>query len=521
MVWGTGDADASSGPLALDDVPDVSEKHLARRDTEASLEDDIPTPRPSHGGSFRSLSRAETTVRTDADSAPVSSLSVDDLFGSDAAAAETVVGSLSAATADATLESMEAARDHVETPPVSVPVVRFSGSQRITFPPAEAGGLAPLRPPPQTKPGVQPASAHVRAPKPKPSAPMIGRAIVERANQPSRRGWLLLAGLLIVGGAATAVTLVLTTGADAVATETQAGPRVPVHDTGTVKFVIEPADAEIRIEGQLHAGSPWSTELPSGIHQIEIRRTGYKARVTSIELSAKETQTFDVALEPLGTTATGDATLSVSTTPPGLDVVLDGTVLADHTPIKLMKLKPGPHAIAVRRDGAEVWHQSINAEASSDYDFNPSFTAAKQRERAERAKPKAMKPPSPTGNDPAPVLAHDPEPIPAHNPDLEPIDPPTPADAATGTQTVPPAAVTKLAGELPDLAKLEVPPVVSAKVCIDTFGAVTSVDLADKIDHHAADELAAAIQRWTYAPYNNSGVARSVCFVLTLTLRAN
>ena len=63
--------------------------------------------------------------------------------------------------------------------------------------------------------------------------------------------------------------------------------------TGTVKFVTEPADAEIMIEGMApHPGAPWQTDLPAGIHQIEIRRQGYKAWLTSLELSARETQTM-------------------------------------------------------------------------------------------------------------------------------------------------------------------------------------------------------------------------------------
>src|SRR3569623_1458792 len=71
MVWGTGDAEdvGHSGPIVLEDVPDVSEKHLAPRaetfvtgeDVEADVEivsssggvGDIPVHEPRHGGSDR------------------------------------------------------------------------------------------------------------------------------------------------------------------------------------------------------------------------------------------------------------------------------------------------------------------------------------------------------------------------------------------------------------------------------------------------------------------------------------
>jgi hypothetical protein len=101
-------------------------------------------------------------------------------------------------------------------------------------------------------------------------------------------------------------------------------------------------------------------------------------------------------LEPLSAaTPSTDATLTISTNPPGLEALLDGKPLPEPTPTKA-SIKVGPHTITVRQNGADVWHELFTAEASSDYEFNPSFTAAKQRERAERAaptKPQAPQPP--------------------------------------------------------------------------------------------------------------------------------
>src|SRR3569623_2504570 len=78
--------------------------------------------------------------------------------------------------------------------------------------------------------------------------------------------------------------------------------------TGTVKFITEPADAEITVEGMpVHAGGPWTVDLPAGIHQVEIHRQGYKAWLTSLQLSARETKTLRVVLEPLAAAPTADA----------------------------------------------------------------------------------------------------------------------------------------------------------------------------------------------------------------------
>jgi hypothetical protein len=180
---------------------------------------------------------------------------------------------------------------------------------------------------------------------------------------------------------------------------------------GKVKFDLEPADAEIMIDGKaMHMGSPWLTELAPGTHPIEIHKGGYKSWLTSLELSPNETASLRVVLEPI--TSAIDATLTVATTPPGLDVYIDGALLPQKTPIKAT-LKVGAHKIVVKQNGLEVWQQNVNAEASSDYEFHPSFTDDKKRERAQRTttpRPAIDKPPAgsaaaagstPTGTPPA------------------------------------------------------------------------------------------------------------------------
>jgi hypothetical protein len=151
-----------------------------------------------------------------------------------------------------------------------------------------------------------------------------------------------------------------------------------------VKFNLEPPDAEVWIEGRLvHAGSPWMTELEAGAYQIQIVRAGYTAWLTSLELSAHETQVLRVVLQPLADAKIAEATLTVTSSPPGLDVVIDGVPLAQRTPLK-MPLKVGPHTIVLRQGGIEVWKQELVAQANAEYEFSPSMDAEKQRERALR-----------------------------------------------------------------------------------------------------------------------------------------
>lgn len=476
VVWGQGAHESEDlGPVVLDDVPDVSEKHQRpKHDTE-----DIPTPPPRAGtmpsiyGSDEPMlavgteppvargsdshraqtgsgveplpakrptvpmpagSRAKTASvpivprptptqptraqRTTVDTPNVGQrLAAMRQFDGDSQATNPVARPLSAeelfgVEADAAAKNVSASTavaSPAEIP--SVPVVRFSKSMSVpvvntTQTRASTSGMMAAQAAPATKPGIGPVSASQRIetrrssstpPATVTSTPIVGSRIVA----PKRTWIFVLGGILLAGGTAALVATLLTTGKadnepvpakpDAVA---PGAPVTPVKGVGTVKFVTEPADAEIRIGDKLtHAGSPFSSELAAGIHQIEIHRAGYKSWLTSIELSANEVQTVRVVLEPLkNTAANSDATLTVNTTPAGLEVLVDGTPLAQKSPITT-SLKAGPHSIVVRKDGVDVWRQNVNAEASSDYEFNPSFTADKQRERAKTPMPP---PPAPT-----------------------------------------------------------------------------------------------------------------------------
>lgn len=451
------------------------------------------------------------------------------------------------------------------------PVVRFSN----TVPPPLAAAA-----PPATKLGYAPARAVTMPARDKPvSQVRIGESIAMRA-QP-RRTWLwVLASLLIAGGTAAVVATMVTRGTPDADPSAQV-TRPPVRETGTVRFVLEPNDASIKIGGALaHTGSPWSRELPAGIHQIEIHRSGYKSWLTSLELSPNETQTLRVVLEPL-TSTIPQASLTIATTPPGLEVVIDDKVQAQRTPFKAT-LTPGPHKIVLRMDGVDVWQQQLVAEASSDYEFNPSFTEDKQRERAQRARrqtapepsevataqpstppptttaetspdsatpPAAAVPtpstaptpptaPAPATTAPAPTAATiappattppaakpAPAPAPADKPATpsiaQPATPP-PATRPTAPRIVPPSAVKRLSGEPPSITKyrnVELPASLAAKVCIDIDGKVTSAEMVTKVSSRVAAQLTEDLRTWRYAPYKQGGAAIPVCFVVSFRVK--
>ena len=680
IAWGGGkeDGDDASGPVVLEDIPDVSEKHRAvsaqiyaqgsADEIEVEIDDDIPTPAPSHG--TRSRSRELPTQHgpgisfppvvevgqvSDADSARGSAP------GRKRSTTEPGVtpapqtnpppirpSDLIEAQAEATAPDLPVASDTaplVATP--KTPTIRFKAP---TVPPGTTPARAPTIPPSmqprdtpppmasalplatpvkavRTKPGVgsppraatpisipppdgqpptpiplpppPPGPAPVLAPVPDPalpepvvgrsprvtsqrlqakpsSPPPIGQAIAERSKKPPRRTWIIVAGIVLAGAGATALTLVLTRGQEVTAVNEEPKPAVAARTVGTVKFNTEPPDADITIEGRLaHSGSPWATELPAGVHQIQIEKQGYKSWLTSIELSAAETQTLRVVLEPLGAAQTiAEATLILRSEPPGLEAVLDGEVLKEKTPIK-MPIRVGAHTIAIRQNGIEVWHQDLVAKEAANYEFEPSMDAEHQREREERnqvpmqlpkkaaalpqpakaaakvdaapvkdlttpqwgdepAKPAPPPPPpapavqKPEPAKPAETPKADPAPTKPAEPQITkpapvPTEVPRPAAIPSGPVTVLASQVQKLSGSIPETAKnknVDLPPVIAAKLCIDANGTVTRADVLNKIaDKRWVADFAEGLKAWRYAPFKRAGTPVAACFALSFRVK--
>ena len=84
----------------------------------------------------------------------------------------------------------------------------------------------------------------------------------------------------------------------------------------------------------------------------------------------------------------------ITTTPAGLDVILDGQRARDRRRRSRRRSRSAPHTIAVRQDGVELWHQTIEAEPSSDYEIaiarsRSTSSASARRRRHCRGSPRS------------------------------------------------------------------------------------------------------------------------------------
>jgi PEGA domain len=73
-----------------------------------------------------------------------------------------------------------------------------------------------------------------------------------------------------------------------------------VNDYGTLALRVQPADAEVLIDGERWAGSPGDerleVQLSTGAHNLEVRKDGYRIYSTDVTIRGGETATLNVAL---------------------------------------------------------------------------------------------------------------------------------------------------------------------------------------------------------------------------------
>ena len=82
-----------------------------------------------------------------------------------------------------------------------------------------------------------------------------------------------------------------------------AAPRTgvtPVSGYGTLALRVQPADADVLIDGERWTGpqgdAPLEVQLPTGTHNVEIRKDGYRIYSTDVTIRGGDTATLNVAL---------------------------------------------------------------------------------------------------------------------------------------------------------------------------------------------------------------------------------
>ncbi|MFQ5686313.1 MAG: PEGA domain-containing protein, partial [Candidatus Scalindua sp.] len=137
--------------------------------------------------------------------------------------------------------------------------------------------------------------------------------------------------------------------------------------TGALVIDSEPANARIYLDGDKIGTTPNTFRyIVPGTHEVEVRMDGYEIWRESIEIEA------DIGKALTATLRAKSGAISIKSEPTNAKIYLDGKEVGN-APVTLKPVR-GIHAVEVRMDGYEIWHENVDIQADKD----KTLTAALQ-----------------------------------------------------------------------------------------------------------------------------------------------
>lgn len=142
----------------------------------------------------------------------------------------------------------------------------------------------------------------------------------------------------------------------------------PVATTGTLTVTVVQEGAEIYVDEQLIGTSPVAPQtLAPGTHTLRVRMPGYSEYSDVVTIEAGGVVDMPVELFALS------EALSVTTTPPGAHVFVDGNFMGE-TPVEV-DLVDGAHSVRVTLHGYEEVVRDLTAESGRREELALTLTA--------------------------------------------------------------------------------------------------------------------------------------------------
>ena len=145
---------------------------------------------------------------------------------------------------------------------------------------------------------------------------------------------------------------------------------IPVSNVGWVYVSSSPGGASVILDGNNYGQTPSSGSLKLnnigvGDHTAVLTLTGYEAYTTSVNVNANTVSEINAILTHAGPKP-GNGELSVSSTPPGANVLVDNNFVGI-TPLTLKDIPDGSHVVTVQLTGYQNYEITtmVNAGAMS------------------------------------------------------------------------------------------------------------------------------------------------------------
>jgi hypothetical protein len=156
---------------------------------------------------------------------------------------------------------------------------------------------------------------------------------------------------------------------------------------GRLRVETEPPDAEIAIDGQAAGVAPYSGEVASGEHSVEISSVGYRSLAQQITLAPGQQVSLRLTLSPAG----GDNAppiVGVNSAPEGALLYVDGKLIGP-TP-KKAQTTPGQHELRLVLDGYKTWSAPTRLPEKPGYELRVAVALKPIREAEAHDAPQAL-----------------------------------------------------------------------------------------------------------------------------------
>jgi hypothetical protein len=140
--------------------------------------------------------------------------------------------------------------------------------------------------------------------------------------------------------------------------------------TGNIDVRSDPSGASIYLDGVYEGTTPATiSDTSPGSHTIKLTKSGYVDYMTTVYVSAGDTESVDATLTP----TTGS--ISVSSAPSGADIYLDGAYKGT-TPATIPDVPPGSHTLKLEKYGYAEWLTSVYVTSGVTESITAHLTAA-------------------------------------------------------------------------------------------------------------------------------------------------
>lgn len=134
---------------------------------------------------------------------------------------------------------------------------------------------------------------------------------------------------------------------------------IPPIEYGTLHLLVTPTLASVSLDGESVGVVPETgiliiRDLVPGNHVVQVSKQGYATATNDVYVSKNEIKKVPITL-----TAADNGPLSITSTPPGAQVILDGQPVGV-TPLTLPDVSGGQHSIVLKMEGYNDYTENIS-----------------------------------------------------------------------------------------------------------------------------------------------------------------